>query len=118
MKYVIFFLNIILIFFFNKIKKQFNATFKSAYNLTITNSTLGYVETSSHFLRKNKNSFFQFSCDQSGHIDLTLDFSTDDNITIQNNVFAVLDNITGNLNLDLYSVGKCSNLTGKYFLYI
>ncbi|CAF1457750.1 unnamed protein product, partial [Adineta ricciae] len=73
------------------ILKQFNATFGYSYNLTITNSSLG--------------------CDVTGHIDVTLDLRTSDNITIQNNAFEVLTNVTSNLNLNLYSVGKCKNIT-------
>ena len=56
---------------------------------------------------------FEFRCDESGHIDIVLDFKTDDNITIQNHVFEVLENITESLRVNLYTVGKCSNKTSK-----
>ncbi|CAF5159979.1 unnamed protein product, partial [Rotaria sp. Silwood1] len=52
-------------------------------------------------------------CDESGQQDLLFDIQTDDNITLQNDVFEILENITTNLNLALYTVGKCNNKTGK-----
>jgi hypothetical protein len=44
---------------------------------------------------------------------VTLDINTDSNITVQNDVFETLENITSSLNIPLFSVGKCGNKTGK-----
>ncbi|CAF3469005.1 unnamed protein product [Rotaria sp. Silwood1] len=75
----------------DEIIRRFNETFKSPYNITIRNNTA--------------------NCDESGQQDLLFDIQTDDNITLQNDVFEILENITTNLNLALYTVGKCNNKT-------
>jgi hypothetical protein len=46
-----------------------------------------------------------------------MNITTNDNITIQSYAFEVLENITGNMQIDLYNVGKCGNKTGKSYLY-
>ena len=102
---------------FDQIVRQFNATFKSPFILTITNSTLGYGWTYLDLLdRKKKEYYFRcyFSCDVSGKIDVTLNIKTDNNITTQTNAFQTLANVTDNLELNLYTIGKCRNITGTY----
>ncbi|CAF0783623.1 unnamed protein product [Rotaria sordida] len=75
----------------NEIIRRFNETFKSPYNITIRNNTA--------------------DCDESGQQELLFDIKTDDNITLQNDVFEILENITRDLNLVLYTTGICNNRT-------
>ncbi|CAF4129363.1 unnamed protein product, partial [Rotaria sp. Silwood2] len=80
----------------DEIIRRFNETFKWPYYITIRNNTA--------------------DCDESNQQDLMFDIKTDNNITVQNDVFELLENITANLNLDLYSVELVKNVTSCYLI--
>ncbi|CAF3337216.1 unnamed protein product [Rotaria socialis] len=74
-----------------EIMRRFNESFAYPYTIVI----------------KNNGS----TCDQSGLTDFLFEITTADNITVQNTAFQILDNITTNLSVGIYSVGKCANKT-------